>query len=231
LTEIPAALPPKASRLALVAECVSLARGNRTILRDLSFRVDAGQALILTGPNGAGKSTLLRALAGFLALSTGRIVVDGVESDTPRAQLCHVCGHLDGIKAQLTARENLAFWASYLDNRGSRETETARLESALAQFHLEALAEIPAAYLSAGQKRRLGLARLLVIERPIWLLDEPTVSLDAASVDLLLSALSRHLASGGLIVAATHLAMPLPGAIELNLGRALPTSLIVSAQP
>lgn len=217
--------------MALVAEGVSLARGDRTVLRDLSFRVESGQALILTGPNGAGKSTLLRALAGFLPLTAGFISVFGMDGDTPRAQLCHVCGHLDGIKAQLTARENLAFWASYLDNGGSRETETARLQSALAQFHLEALADIPAAYLSAGQKRRLGLARLLVARRPIWLLDEPTVSLDAASVALLLSVLARHLASGGLIVAATHLAMPLANARELNLGRAVPSSSIASTQP
>ncbi len=204
-----------------MTESVSLARGNRTILRDLSFRVEAGQALILTGPNGAGKSTLLRALAGFLPITAGTISVDGVEAETPRAQLCHVCGHLDGIKAQFTVRENLAFWATYLDDGGSRETEIARVETALAQFHLEALADIPAAYLSAGQKRRLGLARLLVAERPIWLLDEPTVSLDTTSVALLLSVLAEHLAGGGLIVAATHLAMPLAGARELNLGHAL----------
>ena len=217
MTEVLAATSPGQSPLALVAEKVSLARGNRTIIRDLSFRIETGQALILTGPNGAGKSTLLRALAGFLPIAAGTISVNGQDSDTPRPQLCHVCGHLDGIKAQLTVRENLTFWASYLGNVG-RHGETAKLETALAQFHLEALANIPAGYLSAGQKRRLGLARLLVARRPIWLLDEPTVSLDAASVDLLLSALARHLAGGGLIVAATHVAMPLAGARDLRLG-------------
>jgi heme exporter protein A len=231
LTEVSAAKSSESSPVALVAEGVSLARGGRTILRDLSFRVQAGQALVLTGPNGAGKSTLLRALAGFLPLTAGSISVFGMDGDTPRAQLCHVCGHLDGIKAQLTARENLAFWASYLDNGGRHETETERLETALAQFHLEALADIPAGYLSAGQKRRLGLARLLVAARPIWLLDEPTVSLDAASVTLLLSVLARHLSSGGLIVAATHVAMPLASARELNLGPTVPASSIASAQP
>ena len=217
MTETPDARSPVKLRRALVAEGVSLARGRRTIQRDLSFRLEGGQAFILTGANGAGKSTLLRALAGFLTPSAGRIFVDGADSDMPRAQLCHLCGHLDGIKPQLTARENLAFWASFLrsvDDRASGNDTTA---AALSQFELDGLADIPAAYLSAGQKRRLGLARLLVAARPIWLLDEPTVSLDSASVALLLSAMSRHLAGDGMIVAATHVALPLPGARELRL--------------
>ena len=218
MTAIPDAPSPGTRRRALVAEGVSLARGRRTIQRELSFRLEGGQALLLTGANGTGKSTLLRALAGFLTPSVGRIFVDGADSDTPRAQLCHLCGHLDGIKAQLTVRENLTFWASFLQSVDRRGPGDDTVAAALSQFKLDGLAEIPAAYLSAGQKRRLGVARLLVAARPIWLLDEPTVSLDAASVALLLAAMSRHLADDGMIVAATHVALPLPGARELRLG-------------
>jgi heme exporter protein A len=218
LTQPPAAPSPAGQPIALVAESISLVRGHRTILRDLSFRLDAGQALVLTGANGSGKSTLLRALAGYLPTAAGRIVLEGTDGDTPRAQSCHVCGHLDGIKPQLTVAENLGFWAAFLRSDDDRTPAPAALARALSQFQLDAIADSPAAYLSAGQKRRLGLARLLVVERPIWLLDEPTVSLDAASIALLLSAMSRHLSGGGLIVAATHVALPLTGARELRLG-------------
>jgi len=185
------------------------------VVSGLSLRLDAGSAIVLTGANGSGKSTLLRTLAGYLKPTSGRVRVVGAGEDVEPGEVCHFVGHLDGIKTHLTAAENLAFWAIYLggdDNVGSR------VERALAQFSLDALADIPAGYLSAGQKRRLGLARLAVAPRPLWLLDEPTVSLDAASVDVLVAAINAHLASGGLAVIATHVPMALAAAQSIRLG-------------
>lgn len=186
------------------------------MVNGLSLRLDAGSAIVLTGPNGSGKSTLLRALAGYLKPTVGSVRVAGAGEDVEPGEVCHFVGHLDGIKTHLTAAENLAFWAIYLgggDNVGSC------VERALAQFALDALADIPAGYLSAGQKRRLGLARLAVAPRPLWLLDEPTVSLDAASVDVLVAAINAHLKSGGLAVIATHMPMALAAAQSIRLGR------------
>ncbi len=182
----------------------------------LSLRLDAGSAIVLTGANGSGKSTLLRALAGYLKPTAGSVRAVGAGEDVEPGEVCHFVGHLDGIKTHLTAAENLAFWAIYLgggDNVGSR------VERALAQFSLDALADIPAGYLSAGQKRRLGLARLAVAPRPLWLLDEPTVSLDAASVEVLVAAINAHLTSGGLAVIATHVPMALAAAQSIRLGQ------------
>jgi heme exporter protein A len=200
----------------LVAENLVLERGGRPVVNGLSLRLDAGSAIVLTGANGSGKSTLLRALAGYLKPTVGSVRVVGEGEDVEPGEVCHFVGHLDGIKTHLTAAENLAFWAIYLgggDNVGSR------VERALAQFALDALADIPAGYLSAGQKRRLGLARLAVAPRPLWLLDEPTVSLDAASVEVLVAAINAHLKSGGLAVIATHMPMALAAAQSIRLGR------------
>jgi heme exporter protein A len=200
----------------LIAENLVLERGGRPVVNGLSLRLDAGSAIVLTGANGSGKSTLLRALAGYLKPTAGSVRVVGVSEDVEAGEVCHFVGHLDGIKTHLTAAENLAFWAIYLgggDNVGSR------VERALAQFSLDVLADIPAGYLSAGQKRRLGLARLAVAPRPLWLLDEPTVSLDAASVDVLVAAINAHLTSGGMAVIATHVPMALAAAQSIRLGR------------
>jgi heme exporter protein A len=209
-----------AAPLVLNGRDVSVERGERTILSHVSFRVAAGQALILTGANGSGKTTLLRAIAGFLPPSSGTITLGpetGDETDAaPIAQRCHLIGHLDGLKGQLTVTENLAFWADFLGDGTADEGRA--IQAALAAFDLGALAHIPAAYLSAGQKRRLGLARLLVTHRPLWLLDEPSVSLDAASADQLRAVMAGHLARGGLIVAATHVPLGIAAARELRLG-------------
>lgn len=207
---------PFASAHALVADNVSVRRGERAILEGLSFRVEAGKALILTGANGSGKTTLLRAIAGFLPLAAGHIVLDGIGDDQPVASRAHVVGHLDGLKRQSTARDNLAFWAAYLGG----DRSGAGIVAAMDAMGLANLAEFPAGDLSAGQKRRLGLARLLVARRPLWLLDEPTVSLDTHSVGLLVAAMKAHLADGGLVVVATHVALELAGARELRLGEA-----------
>jgi heme exporter protein A len=207
----------------LIAENLVLERGGRTIASDLSFQVAAGEALVLTGPNGSGKSTLLRALAGYLRPAGGAVRVDEGAADGDAkeiGELCHFVGHLDGIKSHLTAVENLAFWARYLaEPEDAARSAAARVEAALDTFALDALADIPAGYLSAGQKRRLGLARLVVVWRPVWLLDEPTVSLDAASVELLAAAINVHLVRGGLAVVATHVPMALQPLQTLRLGR------------
>jgi heme exporter protein A len=138
-------------------------------------------------------------------------------AERERAELSHFMGHHDGLKSHLTVAENLAFWAASLDEEGGG-AQRERLEAALDRFDLAALADIPAGYLSAGQKRRLALARLGVAERPLWLLDEPTVSLDAASVALLIKAIAEHVAAGGLAAIATHVPMGLERAREIRLG-------------
>ena len=200
----------------LVAEKLIIERGGRTILHDVSFTVSAGATLLLTGANGAGKTTLLRALAGFLPLSGGDIRVTPNDDDTPRAELMHAVGHSNAVKAHLTVRENLLFWARFLGGNNRADDRTA---GALDAFALRDLEDFPASYLSAGQRRRLGLARLLAAPRPIWLLDEPTVSLDAASTERLARVIDQHTVSGGLVIAATHLPLGLQNTRELRLGR------------
>jgi heme exporter protein A len=204
----------------LVAEKRVLERGGRVVVDDLSFAVELGQALVLTGPNGSGKSTLLRALAGYLRPSAGRVLVAGADEAHERSELCHFVGHLDGIKTHLTVEENLAFWADYLGApAGSATGASQRVRAALQRFALETLADIPAGFLSAGQKRRLALARLMVAHRPLWLLYEPTVSLDAASSAVLLAVIDAHLKAGGIAVIATHVPLVLHATQSLHLGR------------
>ncbi len=204
----------------LVAENLVLSRAGRTIVDGLSFRLEGGEALLLTGANGSGKTTLLRALGGFLAPSAGAIRLEDAPPERAACELVHFVGHLDGIKSHLTVGENLAFWATYLNDAGDSWDAEARVEPALERFALSALADIPAGYLSAGQKRRLALARLVAAQRPLWLLDEPTVSLDTASVALLTEAVDAHVAAGGLAIIATHVPLQLAGAREIRLGRA-----------
>jgi heme exporter protein A len=201
----------------LIAENLTVERGERTILRGLSFTAAAGEALVLVGPNGAGKTTLLRTIAGFLRPADGTIRLDGGEGDQSVGEQSHFVGHANAIKANLTVAENVGFWAQYL---GSKTDLEQRVDAALDHFAISDLAEFPAAYLSAGQKRRAGLARLLVAKRPLWLLDEPTVSLDAASTRLLSGAVNAHLEQGGLVIAATHLPLGFAKARELDLSGA-----------
>lgn len=174
---------------------------------------------MLTGANGAGKTTLLRALAGLFTPASGTIHLDGLHAEAIVAENCHFIGHHNGLKSSLTASENLTFWSNYLGN-----TSPNRVFPALDRMQLSSLESIPAAYMSAGQKRRLGLARLLVAERPIWLLDEPTVSLDQASARLLGDLVNEHVASGGIAIAATHLPLGLANARELRLTPPSPAS-------
>ena len=168
---------------------LSVARGGIAVLEGLSFTVNPGQALILRGPNGIGKTTLLRSLAGLQPALNGEI-------NAPNESIAYAA-HSDGIKHVLTVRENLEFWA---DVFGTND-----IASALKAFELEPLANRPAGALSAGQKRRLGLARLLVSARPIWILDEPTVSLDIHAVEMFANAIRAHLVGGGIALIATHI--------------------------
>jgi len=201
--------------MALHIEKLVVSRGGQTILDGLSLSAEAGEAVLLTGANGAGKTTLLRAIAGLLPIADGTIRLDGVAAETGEVvgEFCHFVGHLNGIKPALTVAENAAFWARYLGGA------TDAVPHALEQFRMADLAPIQAAYLSAGQKRRLGLTRLLVAPRPVWLMDEPAVSLDMASQALLADAVNRHLANGGIAVAATHQPLGFSPAREHRLGR------------
>lgn len=205
----------------LLASDLVVQRGGRRIIDHLSFQVAGGEALLLTGRNGAGKTTLIRTLAGYLKPVTGAITIRGWDDERELREACHYVGHLDANKAGLTVLENLRFWQRYLGGfegaRGEAEAGD-RLWAALERFEIAPLADIPAGYLSAGQKRRLGLSRLLVAPRPVWLLDEPTVSLDARSTGLLAAIIEQHISGGGLVVAATHLPLGLSAARELRLG-------------
>ena len=198
----------------MIADELVCVRGGRLVFAGLSFALAAGEVLVLRGPNGSGKSSLLRLVAGFLKPAAGRLAWAGaaISDDLAghRARL-HYVGHLDAVKSLLSVRENLAFAAALGGVGGDR------LEVALAGFDLEALAEVPARYLSAGQKRRLALARLLAGARPLWLLDEPGVGLDAANRARLEQALAAHRAAGGLAVLATHGDVAVEDALLLEL--------------
>jgi heme exporter protein A len=197
----------------LIAENVSIGRGERRLLGPVSFRVDNGRALLLTGPNGAGKTTLLRTVAGFLAPLGGGIRIEGGDPERTIGEQCHYVGHRDAVRASLTVGENAEFWGYFLGGVGDRA------RTALERFGLAAIRDVPASYLSAGQRRRLGLARLLLADRPLWLLDEPTAALDAAGAELLNGIMTTHLDAGGAIVAATHASLGLGEvADELRLG-------------
>jgi heme exporter protein B len=191
-------------------------RSGRRVFEGVSFALEAGEALEVTGRNGAGKSTLLAILAGALRPDEGAIRLVGAGERT-LPECLHLVGHRDGLKGALTARENLAFARGLLGDPGASP------EDALEAVGLAHAAALPVAYLSAGQRRRVALARLLVAHRPLWLLDEPTAALDAPAQERLLALVRAHLAQGGLVVAATHQPLDLPGAQELRLERPLPS--------
>jgi heme exporter protein A len=187
---------------ALSLKDLSLSRGGRRLIFGLSLELAAGEACALTGPNGAGKTSLLRAIAGFARLDGGEIGFGGAEPAQARAEALHFAGHLDGLKLARTAAEELAFWS-----RWSGATPAAS-ESAAERLGLEPLLGLEVRRLSAGQRRRLALARLLAAPRPLWLLDEPLSPLDAAWRARFGEIMAAHLASGGLIVAAVHDPLP-----------------------
>jgi heme exporter protein A len=197
--------------LQLVVDNLACRRAGRRVFEDLSFTLHAGEALAVMGRNGAGKSTLIAAMAGLVRRHAGEIRASGI-GDRTLAESLHLVGHRDSLKASLTADENLAFAADLLGNASLTPAE------ALARVGLPGAADLPVGYLSAGQRRRVALARLLVAQRPLWLLDEPLTALDAAGQGLLADIMAEHLSAGGLIVAATHAALPIVGARELRLG-------------
>lgn len=181
---------------------LSVARGGIPVLEGLNFRLAAGHALILRGPNGIGKTTVLRTIAGLQPPLAGRISLD--------RETMTYAAHADGLKATLTVEENLSFWAAVFGTGG--------IDAALDGFALRDLRARPAGALSAGQKRRLGLARLLVTGRPVWVLDEPTVSLDLEAVAMFVRAVRAHLAGGGMALLATHIDLGLDEAAVLDVG-------------
>jgi heme exporter protein A len=212
----------------LVVDNLACRRGQRLVFKGLSCSLPPGGAVVLTGANGSGKSSLLRLLATLLAPSAGRVLWDGVPITADparyRARL-HYAGHLDAIKPALGVRETLASWV------GMRGVAATQVDAALATFALEPLADWPCRWLSAGQRRRLALARLIAAPAPLWLLDEPTASLDADGERRLIAAIAAHRTGGGRVVIATHQPLALPEARELMLEDFAPAADDPAADP
>jgi len=196
----------------LIAENLSGERGGEPVFDGISFDLGGGDGLVVTGPNGSGKSTLLRVVAGLLPSASGVIRLEGGGEDVSLGSACHYLGHQNAMKTALTVDENLAFWRDF---HGEPHLEPAE---ALEMVGLPDIGHLPYGYLSTGQKRRVSICKLLVSWRPIWLLDEPTAGLDAASEKQFAALMTAHLDDGGIIVAATHVPLGLDGASELRMG-------------
>jgi heme exporter protein A len=213
--------PPMTASHRLEARDLACLRGERLVFRGLSFALGAGEALRLTGPNGSGKSSLLRLLAGLGRPAAGLLAWNGApvagDLDAHRARSLFL-GHQDAVKPWLTVAENLAFWATLHGAPGER------VAPALARLGLAGQRDLPARFLSQGQRRRLALARFTAIPARLWLLDEPTSGLDEASVATVEALVAEHCAAGGLAVVSTHLALRLPGASALDLAAAAATA-------
>jgi len=211
--------------LTITANRLSVGRGLETVAGPLDFAVRAGEGLVITGPNGAGKSTLLRTLAGLLRPLAGHVAVTGAtaadgEPARTVAEIAHYVGHRNAMKPGVSVGDNLSFWRDYLGGGGGRS-----IEAALEAVGLPDLAHLPFSYLSAGQQRRTSLARLLVVERPVWILDEPTSALDAASQQRFGALMDAHLVGGGIVIAATHQPLGMAAVRELQLeSRRLPAA-------
>ena len=193
----------------LIVENLACQRGGRTLFQGLSFALAGGEGLRIVGPNGAGKTSLLRLIAGLLAPAQGSVALEGAEEGAGEA--AHLVGHQDAVKGALTVEENLEFWRAVLGGG-------AAVETALSVLGLTALAQFPARVLSAGQRRRLALARLLVAKRRLWLLDEPASGLDVDGQKTLSRMISEHISAGGIAVVAAHGAPEISNAREIRLG-------------
>lgn len=196
----------------LLASDLACRRGGREVFTGISFAVGGGETLAIRGRNGAGKSSLLRLVVGLLRLAAGRLTLEGGDPELSIGEQAHYLGHQDALKPSLSVGENLRFWSGFLG------VASADIGEPLAAVGLAALADLPAAYLSAGQRRRLSIARLLAVKRPVWLLDEPASSLDAVAQRRLGEFMTAHLALGGIILAATHGELGIGSAQELRLG-------------
>jgi heme exporter protein A len=196
----------------LSATNLACRRGGREVFTAISFALASGEMLVVTGRNGAGKSSLLRTVAGLLRLAGGSLALDGGDPELTIAEQAHYLGHQDALKPALSVSENLRFWSRFFGGKDAGSVP------ALEAVGLDALADLPAAYLSAGQRRRLSVARLLAVKRPIWLLDEPMSTLDAAAQEHLAGFMRAHLTEGGLVLAATHGALGIDAAQQLRLG-------------
>lgn len=194
---------------------MSLYRGGQEIVSGVSFSVNAGEALLVTGANGSGKSTTLRGVAGLLPLAGGAVRLEddtGKSFENPVREYCHYLGHQNAMKPSMSVRENLEFWQTFMGE------PLLGVEEALDEVNLSHTADLPFHYLSAGQKRRVALARLLVSDRPVWILDEPTSGLDAQSVLVFTGLAKAFVADGGILIAATHLPLGIDQTQTLEIG-------------
>ncbi|MDF1633217.1 heme ABC exporter ATP-binding protein CcmA [Mycoplana sp. MJR14] len=201
----------------LVAERLSARRGEDLIFRDISFEIGPGEALVVKGPNGSGKSTLLRVVAGLLPREAGKVALagEGAQAFETVASACHYLGHRNAMKRELTVEENLHFWKAFAgDSHGGAGVA---IDAAAEAVGLGGIVHLPFGYLSAGQQRRMAMAKLLVAWRPIWILDEPTAALDAAAETMFAGLVKAHLSQGGLALAATHQPLGLGAAQELHM--------------
>lgn len=196
----------------LTAKHLTCERGGRIVFRGVSLALKPGQLMQLTGPNGSGKSSLLRLIAGLNEAQAGTIELTGAGNELTIGQHAHYIAHQEAVKSALSVHENLAFWRDFMGGGDVSE--------ALAAFDLLRLSSYPAGLLSAGQKRRLALARLVLVPRVLWLLDEPTVGLDTSSLDRLAQVMARQLEAGGMIIAATHVPLGREPDLRLDLGQA-----------
>lgn len=203
---------------------MAVERGERRIVSGVSFALGTGEALVVTGENGSGKSTLLRAIAGLLPCAQGSILLEGrkvwrgvdIDEDAPLGEQCHYLGHQNGLKAALSVNENLTFWQKFYG--ADHGAQNLSVEEALEIVGMAHTLDIPAGYLSTGMKRRVAIARLLVSERPVWIVDEPTAGLDAQSTKMFTDISHNFCKGGGILVAATHLPLGLkkPKKLEIK---------------
>lgn len=198
----------------LIGERLSCERGGRELFRKVDIRLSRGEGLLIEGPNGSGKTTLIRAIAGLGHFAAGSLRLEGGDEEASLGEQAHYVGHADATKPQLTVAENLAFWARFL---GGGE-----MADGLAVFDLGEIADLPAQFLSAGQRRKLSLSRLKLVPRPIWLLDEPTASLDRMAQQQLARLMDDHVAEGGILLATTHMELGAEFAQHLSLGGVSP---------